>query len=204
MRFDLRDRKADLSREGYQCTSKGRCRCTGDRGVDETTIGWPVYSLLDDRGFGVEVMSCGFPEDIAIDQSAAPVARVFRGHIQRFMEWRSHLGYEYLAAELSFRCPGGLSGGPLVNPDLPGRVYGLISEDIQTSNILNSIEEVLENGKVYREHYQNFINYGIGVWLSAIADWIDNVVPPIPQDELARRGKLQRELQAKDRASGPK
>jgi S1-C subfamily serine protease len=171
-------------------------------GVDETTIGWPVYSLFDDRGFGTEVMSCGFPEDVALGQRA-PTGRVFRGHVQRFMDWRSHLGYEYSAAELSFRCPGGLSGGPLVNPEFPGRLYGVITEDIQTSNILNSIEEVHEDGKVYREHYQNFINYGIAVWLPAIADWLDNVVPPVPQEELARRGELQHKLQAQDRASGP-
>ena len=164
-------------------------------GVDETTIGWPVYSLYDDRGFGVEVMSCGFPEDVALDRSA-PTARVFRGHVQRFMDWRSYFGYEYFAAELSFRCPGGLSGGPVVNPELPGRVYGVITEDVQTSNILSSIEEVHEDGRVYREHYQNFISYGICVWLPAVADWLDNVAPPVPQEELARRGKLQREMQA--------
>lgn len=170
--------------------------------IDETSIGMPVNSLFDDRGFGVEVMSCGFPEDVALSQRA-PTARVFRGHVQRFMEWKSHFGYEYFAAELSFRCPGGLSGGPMVNPRFPGRVYGVITEDIQTSNILNSIEEVHEDGKVYREHYQNFINYGIAVWLPAIADWLDIVVPPVSQEELARRADLQHKLQAQDRAGGP-
>ena len=169
-------------------------------GVDEAAIGWPVYSLFDDRSFGIEVMSCGFPEDVTLDQSTL-AGRVFRGHVQRFMGWKSHLGYDYFAAELSFRCPGGLSGGPLVNPEFPGRLYGLITEDIQTSNILNSIEEVHEDGKVYREHYQNFINYGIAVWLPDIADWLDDVVPQISQEELARRGELQHKLHAQDRAN---
>jgi hypothetical protein len=168
-------------------------------GVDETTIGWPVYGLFDDRGFGTEVMSCGFPEDIA-PSGGAPTGRVFHGHVQRFMYWKSYLGYEYFAAELSFRCPGGLSGGPLVSPRFPGRLYGLVTEDVQTTNILSSIEEVLEDGKVYREHYQSFVNYGNAVWLPSISDWLDDIVPPVASDELVRRAALQQTLHVQDKA----
>jgi S1-C subfamily serine protease len=52
--------------------------------VDETTIGWPIYSLFDDRAYGQEVMSCGFPEDYSVNQMLA-TPWVFRGHIQRLM-----------------------------------------------------------------------------------------------------------------------
>jgi hypothetical protein len=77
-------------------------------------------------------------------------------------------------------------------------LYGVITEDIQTSNILNSIEEVHEGGKVYREHYQNFISYGVALWLPAIMEWLDEIVPPVPPSELARRGELQHKLNAQD------
>lgn len=167
-------------------------------GVDERRVGWPKYSLLDDRAYGLEVEACGFPEDMVLE-SGRPPARVFRGHVQRFVNWNSHLGYEYLAAELSFRCPGGLSGGPLYNPEFPGRTYGLIAENIRTSNILDTIEEIQENGRVLRQHYESVIYYGMAVWLPAVESWVDSLVPPISQEELNRRGKLQHELIQFDR-----
>lgn len=171
------------------------------QGVDERSVGFPKYALFDDRGYGAEVEACGFPEDITID-SSAPTARVFRGHVQRFVEWKSHMGYRYLAAELSFRCPGGLSGGPLYNPGYTSRTYGLITENIRTSNQLDTIEEIQEDGKVYREHHESVIYYGMAIWLPAVETWLDSVVPPISNDEQVRRGKLQQELFDLDRSKG--
>jgi hypothetical protein len=168
------------------------------QGVDERSVGWPKYLLFDDRAYGAEVEACGFPEDITIG-SSAPTARVFRGHVQRFVDWKSHLGYKYLAAELSFRCPGGLSGGPLYSPRHTGRTYGLITENIRTSNLLDTIDEIQEDGKVYREHHENVIYYGMAVWLPAVETWLDSVVPPISNDELNRLAKLQQELAELDR-----
>lgn len=167
------------------------------RDVNEREIGWQPYSIFDDREFGLEVIACGFPEDIEMGRRA-PTARVFRGHIQRFVEWTSYLGYRYLAAELSFRCPGGLSGGKLLNPQFSGRIYGIVTENIRTSNILDSFEEVQDNGTVYREHHESVIYYGMAVWLPAIQGWLDENVPPISQEELSRRGAIQHELIALD------
>ncbi|MFN2430220.1 MAG: serine protease [Cryomorphaceae bacterium] len=172
-------------------------------GIDEREIGFPKYKLFDDRAYGIEVMACGFPEETYL-KKPVPTARVFRGHVQRFVNYKSHLGYEYLAAELSFRCPGGLSGGPVFNPEFPGRTYGLITENIRTSTILDSIEEVEKDGKVYREHYENIIYYGIALWLPALDDWIDSIVPPISGEEQNRWGKLQRKLEEEERKAKKK
>ncbi len=168
------------------------------QGVNELEIGWPKDSLFDDRSFGIEVMACGFPEESRLGKSQ-PTARVFRGHIQRFINWESHLGYEYVGAELSFRCPGGLSGGPLFNPKFPGRTYGLITENIRTSTILDSFEEVYDDGKIYREHHESVIYYGVAVWLPTISTWLDSIIPPLSNDEINRRAKLQQELNEQDK-----
>lgn len=167
-------------------------------GVDERQIRMPNYSIVDDRSYGVEVISCGFPEDSSIVKMI-PTPRFFRGYVQRFVEWPSHLGYRYLAAELSFRCPAGLSGGPLLNAEFVGRTYGVITENIRTSNVEDSIEEIDKDGKIYREHFQNIIYYGIALWLPAVEDWINSVLPPLSMEEQVRRGELQHQLDAEDR-----
>lgn len=169
-------------------------------GVDEREIGWQPYAVFDDAGYGNEVMSCGCPEDIVMGKSV-PVPRVFRGYIQRIVHWNSHLGYSYMAVELSFRCPSGLSGGKLFNPEFNGRIYGVVTENIRTSNILDSFEEVQEDGKTtFRETHESVIYYGMAVWLPAIIDWLDAKIPPITPEEQQRRGAIQNELLRLDAA----
>ncbi len=68
-----------------------------------------------------------------------------------------------------------------------------------TATILDSLEEVHKDGNIYREHYQNIIYYGMALWLPAIQEWVDSVVPPPSNEELARRAELQNELHAQDR-----
>jgi hypothetical protein len=167
-------------------------------GINEREIGYPKNSIFNDKSYGMDVMSCGFPEETSFGKSV-PTGRVFRGYVQRFLNYKSHLGYEYHAAELSFRCPGGLSGGAVFNPNFVGRTYGLITENIRTSTILDSIEEVEKNGKIYREHYENIIYYGIALWLPAVEDWIDKIVPPISPEEQNRWGQIQEELKELDK-----
>jgi hypothetical protein len=55
-------------------------------------------------------------------------------------------------------------------------------------------EEYEENGKTFREHYHNVINYGVPLWLPSISNWIDIAVPPVPQEELNRRAANQQQL----------
>src|SRR6266568_2867656 len=52
----------------------------------------------------------------------------FPGHVQRFFNHTSHMGYRYIAAELSIGCPVGLSGAPVFNSTHMGRLYGVVAE----------------------------------------------------------------------------
>lgn len=161
-------------------------------GVSEQDITWPQYQLFDDRAWGQDYMSCGYPQDYSA--CTPPTPRAFVGHIQRFFFHSSHLGYRYLAAELDTGCPRGLSGAPVFNPGFHGRLYGLITENIKTTTELESVLEVEEDGKTFREHYHNIINYGVALWLPAIAEWLDSAVPPLTQEELTRRAENQHRM----------
>jgi hypothetical protein len=161
--------------------------------VSESHITWPQERIFDDREWGGDFIACGYPQEYS-DLGPRPTPRVFRGHFQRFLQHRSHLGYEYLAAELSIGCPGGLSGAPVFNPEFHGRLYGIVTENIRTTTELETVLEVERDGKTYRELYHNVINYGIALWLAAISGWLDEVIPPVPQEELSRRATNQQRL----------
>lgn len=156
----------------------------------ERDITWTINEIFNEFALGVDVISYGYPEDW-FGHTAQPMQRLFKGHIQRFFEHRSHLGYRYVAAELSFGCPPGLSGSAIINRDLHGRLYGLAAENVRITTEVKSTAEVEEDGKIIRESFHDFINYGVAVWLPAVADWIDSVVPPVPHSEIVRRSENQ-------------
>lgn len=163
------------------------------KGISEDDITWPQYNLCDDQSWGQGYMTCGYPTDFS-DMGPAPMARVFQGNIQRFFAHKSHLGYNYFAAELSGGCPAGVSGAPVFNPRFHGRLYGIVTENIKTTTELETVVEVEDNGSTYRELYHNVINYGVALWLPAISEWLDAIVPPVPADEHNRRAANQSRL----------
>lgn len=165
---------------------------------NEKDITWVVNDLFDDFAYGVDVMAYGYPADW-VEFGSKPSPRLFKGHIQRFHQHRSQ-EYKYVAAELSFGCPGGLSGSAIVNSQFQGRLYGLVTENIRASTQVNSFVETQKDGKEYRETYQDYINYGSAVWLPALRDWIDTHVPPPPHDEILRRTNNQHKWAADERA----
>ncbi len=157
---------------------------------DERQITWPAYQLFDDRGYGVDVTTYGYPEHM-VNGAAVPMPRLFKGYAQRFFEHTSHLGYKYYAAELNFSCPGGLSGSHIFNTQHRGRLYGVVTENIETSTELDSILEVNEEGQEHKESFHKIINYGLALWLPACAKWLDEIVPPVSAEEIHRRSKNQ-------------
>lgn len=125
-------------------------------------------------GWGDDVVAFGFPEDARIGDQMRPTPRMFRGFIQRFHEHTSHLGYKYLAAELSFGAPGGLSGGPVCWIRDQSKVLGLVAENYESSTYLAAVEELQEDGRLTRHETRNMINYATCVALSDISAWLDN------------------------------
>jgi hypothetical protein len=141
----------------------------------------PFWGCVGNYGLGEEYFAYGFPEDYRGPNEGRPTARLFRGHFQRFMQHESHMGYSYLAGELSTPCPGGLSGGPLFRPGAPVMITGLVAENIEAATFLDEEEIVLDDGKVVNEHYRRVINYGVAVMLYSIEEWINHYVPPRAQ-----------------------
>ena len=132
----------------------------------------------------------GYPQQWE-DDVAAPMPRLFKGHIQRFFAHQSYLKYRYLAAELSFGCPSGLSGSAITNAQHQGRLYGIVAENVRTTTEIKSLLEVQDDGIEYRESFHDYLNYGVAVWLPDVADWLNAVVPVVPHDEILRRSHNQ-------------
>ena len=141
----------------------------------------PFWGCVGNYALGEEYFAYGFPEDYRGPKQGQPIARLFRGHFQRFMQYKSHMGYNYVAGELSTPCPGGLSGGPLFRPEAPMMITGLVTENIEAATFLDEEEVVLVDGSLVNEHYRRVINYGVAVMLDTIEDWINEHVPPHSQ-----------------------
>jgi hypothetical protein len=127
---------------------------------------------------GEEFVAFGFPEDVFSVENRQPVARLFKGHFQRFFAYSSHQGFRYFAGELSVGCPAGLSGGPVYRANDPvNRVDGVVTENLESSTVLESIEDEESGCEVKRVTYKKVINYGLCVMLYDLKDWLDENAP---------------------------
>jgi hypothetical protein len=101
----------------------------------------PVWPLAYASG-GLEVSVIGYPEDLFLDRSGIqrPRVRMMRGHIQR-IELDGAEANETGDFELSFACPGGMSGSPLI-PQTASAVVGMVignRESMSGSDVVASI-----------------------------------------------------------------
>lgn len=158
-------------------------------GVSEDDITWPHYVLFDDNVWGVDFTSCGYVD------VRKPTLRVFRGYVQRFFHHESFMGFRYAAAELSVGCPLGLSGAPVFNSEFQGRLYGVVAENVRTATEVETVLEVEKDNVIERTEQARVVHYGVAVWLPAIAEWLDRVVPPVTDEELNRRAVNQQGLE---------
>jgi hypothetical protein len=137
----------------------------------------PFRGIDDITGIGDDYCAYGYPEDSIGPNAGEPTARLFRGYSQRSMPYQSNLGYEYAAIELSFPCPGGLSGGPIFSIRRPQHLVGLVTENVETTTLLDSTEILSKEGQLITEHYRRVINYGVGLLLYPYKEWIDSLIP---------------------------
>jgi hypothetical protein len=147
--------------------------------IAQTTAGeiTPFWNLNDRYSLGDSFAAFGYTEDTFGPEPRLPVARQFRGHIQRVLRYVSPLGYEYDAAELSIGCPGGLSGGPIYLPNSWAAVVGVVTENLESTTYLQAVDEVQENGEVHHYRHQTMINYGIALLLDDLREWLDARAP---------------------------
>lgn len=144
---------------------------------DGAGIFTPFHSVGQIHGAGDGAVAFGYPED-STTAGLAPVPRMFRGFVQRVFEHKSHLGYSYVADELSFPIPQGLSGGPVVFDRNPWEVVGVAAEVIEASTYVRTIAEVKESGREYYEKVRAVVQHGVAVRLEHVRAWLDDTVPP--------------------------
>ena len=138
----------------------------------------PFVDHTSRHEIGEDFMAFGFPEDVFAVDRRQPVPRLFKGHFQRFFEHKSHLGFRYVAGELSVGCPGGLSGGPVYRAsDLVFRVDGVVTENLESTTVLETLEETETDGAVTRHSFARIINYGLCVMLFDLKEWLHNHAP---------------------------
>jgi hypothetical protein len=134
----------------------------------------PFVYAVSNWSLGEDFYAFGYPEDLFGEHQGRPTPRLFKGHFQRFMPtYKSKLSYVYVAAELSIPAPAGLSGGPLFRPGAPV-VLGLVTENLESTTYLDSVEEVLKDGRTTRTTFQKVITYGVALMLSPLKEWLND------------------------------
>jgi hypothetical protein len=125
--------------------------------------------------WGAEVSVVGYPEDLYLDDQGEPRprARLLKGHIQR-IESSADEADRRGDLELSFACPGGLSGAPVV---LQGGqiVVGVVIGNRDSSTTENSTETLRGAETVTRE-VARYVSFGAAVDLSRATPWLDTVL----------------------------
>jgi hypothetical protein len=154
-----------------------------DLGSDVWPPAAPFMGVRSLTGLGTTVSAYGLPEDAPPQGDAArgPTPRLFRGHVQRFIDYQSQVirGARYLAAELSFAVPVGLSGGPCyVYGERLQDVYAVAVENIRSATYSGETETIVHSGdrtETIRE--RDVVSYGIALVLWPLVGWLDEVCP---------------------------
>ena len=125
---------------------------------------------------GSPVTSIGRPVGIVDAQSKEHI-RVLRGNVQAAHVYAGRGGHAYAAVELSFAAPPGLSGAPVFVDEFPLHVVGHVTENFQTSTIVESHEETVEAGSSTRVEYRSYITFGIAAHLVHCVDFLEGAIP---------------------------
>jgi hypothetical protein len=137
----------------------------------------PFWGVAENAKLGETFHAFGWPEEFGGDEGPTP--RLFAGHYQRFVpRYRSHMGYEYRAGEMSIPFPGGLTGGPIFRQDAGRVLTGMAVENVEAETVLDSVVDVQEDGSRYTEISRKILTYGIAVMLNGVAKWLDDCIPP--------------------------
>jgi hypothetical protein len=148
----------------------------------------PFWDVVSNWSLGEDFMAYGYPADVLGPQGDRPTERLFRGHFQRFMRYESHLGFAYLAAEMSIPAPAGLSGGPLFRPGAHSMLVAMATENLQSTTFLEEVQIEERPGYRVEKRYERVIAYGVALVLSDVSDWLDAAVPPRDPASIAEGG----------------
>lgn len=128
-------------------------------------------------GVGSDFIAFGYPQSYLGENPEAPTIRLHKGHIQRFIDYKSFAGYSYWAAELSIFPLKGLSGGPVYRSDVSGLVFGVVAESMSSAVASEKIEEFRDETGTYTTINRELIHYGVAVMLDRLEVWLNEHVP---------------------------
>lgn len=151
----------------------------GEADKIDTGDGYPKIAFWDcvsNYGLGEEFLAYGFPESTDVEGATTAQPRLFVGYYQRFFDFNSPSNYRYLAGEMSVPAPGGLSGGPLFRRGAPQMLTGLVTTNYESYTISDSVEEVDDDGRVYRAESRKIVSYGIALMLNTVKPWLKEVI----------------------------
>lgn len=137
-----------------------------------------VFTGVDTHSVGEEICALGFPVNDPGEQDLT-TPRFFRGYTHRTMRFTSQLTRQtYLAGELSFSPPRGLSGAAVYRHHRFPLVQGLVTEHHESYAETTPHEEqrTIVNNIETRIIYRRVVGFGIALLLTEVADWLHEVV----------------------------
>jgi S1-C subfamily serine protease len=152
----------------------------------------PFWGTVSNLAMAEEFYAFGYPADVLGANASMPTPRAFVGHFQRFFEYTSFAGFVYACGEMSIPAPSGLSGGPLFRPAAPQMVTAVAADNLESTTLLDAVEEISTASEKRTIRYQRVISYGVAVLLHPLSDWLDERVPS--QAALAERLQQRQQL----------
>lgn len=105
-------------------------------------------------------------------ESKEPIPRALTGNLQRLFK-HTFKTYSYLALELSIPIPPGMSGAPIFLQRSPlEQVIGVATGTIGTETVLDYVVTVETPERREIEKNVRIIQYGVGVYLEPLLDWL--------------------------------
>lgn len=135
------------------------------------------WNFVANWELGEEFLAYGYPIEGPFQGTSSPTPRLFVGHYQRFMWFEAPNNTRYLAGEMSIPAPGGLSGGPVFRRQAQPMLTGLVTSNIESYSVLNSVADIDDSGRLYKEESRRIIQYGLAVMLSKLQEWLDDLAP---------------------------
>lgn len=138
------------------------------------------WGSVSNLALGEEFMTYGFPIEEAESLGpmvAARSARLVRGYYQRFLEFGTGGGYQFLAGEMSVPAISGMSGSPLFRPGAFPMLTGIVVASLESRVETYSVTEVKDGLDTYVEKMSRITTNGIALILHPLEEWLQAMIP---------------------------
>ena len=138
--------------------------------VDPATVPeqFEVFANLTDTNLGQQMHCFGF---VAKSAQGPVTPRVISGIVQRHFE-HCDASFRSPAIEIGVPVPKGMSGGPIFLSISTDSVAGVAVGSVESEVIVHGLEEVQQDGATYRERISRITEYGVGVRLAKLEEWL--------------------------------